>query len=209
MNKKLLLPIGGLVMVVLLLGGGMVFLKSKGSSSLLSPVGQESLGEEEEVKLALWEDPAGFSFSYPEDVKIDPHEEDTENYAHLELTSPNYEGKIFIWVQDTDYTDIEDWVEKEATEGAQVFDTELGGEPAKKVAYSEPTKLVTAAIDIDALVLVEMMPGKEGYWQEIYDQILSSFTFVPLEGEEAAAPGPWEGAGGGGGIIEESEEVIE
>lgn len=189
----------------MIVSGLIVFLRTKKAPFKVSPVGELK----SEVKLATWEDPAGFSFSYPEDIEINPHEEDMENYAHLELTSAEHPGRILIWCQDTNYTDIEDWVKDEATEGAQVFDTELGGEPAKKVVWVDPKKMVVAAIDVDALVLVEIFPDEEGYWQEIYDQILSNFTFIPLEGEEAVAPGPWEGVGGVGGIIEEPEEVIE
>ena len=206
MNKKSIMIVAGVLAVLLIIGGGVWFLRSRRTSSLISPAGE--LGPEAEVKLATWEDQAGFSFSYPENIEIDPHEEDTENYAHLELTS-DHPGEIIIWCQDTTYADIEDWAEEELEEEGQVFDTELGGEPAKKVAYLEPKKMVTATIDVDALVLIEMLPDEEGYWQGVHDQILSSFVFIPLEGEEAVAPGPWEGEGGAGGIIVEPEEVIE
>lgn len=190
--------------IVLLLPAIIIAIRIKKSSSIVSPVAGPTV--ESEVKLTTWEDPAGFSFSYPENIAIDPHEEDKENYAHLELTSPSdSEGKIIIWVRETDYTDIEDWVE-EASRDVQVLDTELDGEPAKKIAYSDPQKLVTAAIDIDALVLIEMTPDDQGYWQAVYDQVLKSFTFIPLEGEATTAPAPAESSGG---IIEESEEVIE
>jgi len=202
MNKKLLMIIGGVI--VLLLPAIIIAIRIKKSSSIVSPVTGPTV--ESEVKLTTWEDPAGFSFSYPENIAIDPHEEDKENYAHLELTSPSdSEGKIIIWVKETDYTDIEDWVE-EASRDVQVLDTELDGEPAKKIAYSDPQKLVTAAIDIDALVLIEMTPDDQDYWQAVYDQILKSFTFIPLEGEATTAPAPAESSGG---IIEEPEEVIE
>lgn len=194
--------IGGVI--VLLLPAIIIAIRIKKGSSIVSPVTGPTV--ESEVKLTTWEDPAGFSFSYPENIAIDPHEEDEENYAHLELISPSdSEGKIIIWVKETDYTDIEDWVE-EASRDVQVLDTELDGEPAKKIAYSDPQKLVTAAIDIDALVLIEMTPDDQDYWQAVYDQILKSFTFIPLEGEATTAPAPAESSGG---IIEEPEEVIE
>ena len=54
-----------------------------------------------------------------------------------------------------------------------------------------------------------MFPGDPDFWQPIYNQVLESFTFIPLEGEDTAAPGPWQGGGGAGGMIVESEEVIE
>jgi len=195
--------------ILIFVGGGIIFWRSKTSPSLVSPVGQET--RETEAELAVWEDPAGFKFSYPSNLALDPHEEDQENYAHLELTSSEHPGRIIIWVKETEYSEIEDWAAQEVGQNGQVFESELAGEPAKKVAYLDPEKLITAAIDVDALVLLEMFPDPEGYWQGIYNQILNSFTFIPLEGEEetATAPGPWQGSGGAGGIIEEPEEVIE
>jgi hypothetical protein len=199
-NKKL---VGlGLVILLLVLAGVIVFVSFKKTGPLVSPVTQE----EEEVKLLTWEDQAGFSFLYPEDVEIDPHPEDKVNYAHLELTSPDYSGRIFIFVKETDFAQIDDWVEKEASLGAQVLDTNLGGEPAKKVAYTDPEKMVVSAIDVDALVLLELEPDSGGFWQGVFDQILSSWAFIPIEGEEVAPVG---GEAPSDGIIWETEETIE
>ena len=172
--------------------------------SILSPLGETPT---QKAQLPSWEDPAGFKFSYPDGIKINPHEEDTANYAHLELTASEHSGGILIWMKDTNYKDLEDWTKKEATGGAQVFDSELGGKPAKKVAYVSPQKLVVAAIDVDVLVLVEVSLDEEGYWQGVSDQILSSFEFIPLGGEPTStAPGSRQG---GGGVIEEEEEIVE
>ncbi|HUS52157.1 MAG TPA: hypothetical protein VMX77_01680 [Candidatus Bathyarchaeia archaeon] len=203
LNKKVI----GLSLIIglLVLLGGIFFIRAKKFGPLVSPVGQE---EEGEVLLSTWEDQAGFSFLYPEEVKIDPHEEDEENYAHLELVSSDHPGRILIFVKETTYQEIDDWATEEASPGAQVLDTQLGGEPAKKVAYSDPEKLVVATIDVDALVLLELEPDKEGFWQGIFDQILTSFAFIPVEGEEVA-PAGGESAPAGDGIIWEAEEVIE
>lgn len=202
MNKKFLI----VTVILIFLVAVVIVFRFKKKVSVLSPLGG-SVGESKpETKLTTWEDPAGFKFSYPEDLEIDPHEEDTQNYAHLELTSPGHEGKIIIWVKETKYTNIDDWAGEEAGKG-QVFDTELGDKPAKKIAYSEPVMLATVTIDVDALVLIEMTPDKQGYWQAVYDQILTSFTFIPIEGEEAAPEG--QGKTAPANIIEEPEEVIE
>ncbi len=198
-NKKLV----GLVVVLLVLAGVIVFVSFKKAGPLVSPV---STQEEEEVKLLAWEDQAGFSFLYPDNIEIDPHPEDKVNYAHLELTSPDYSGRIFIFVKETTFREIDDWVEKEASVGAQVLDTSLGGEPAKKVAYTDPEKMVVSAIDVDALVLLELEPDSEGFWQGVFDQVLSSWAFIPIEGEEVAPVG---GETSSEGIIWEAEEVIE
>ena len=202
MNKK---PLIIALLIISLIFSGVIVWRFKKGSSLINPATGPSVDSSSAIKLDFWEDAAGFSFSYPEDISIDPHEEDEENYAHLELTLPGYEGRIVILVQETDYADIEVWQEEVEAE-AQVLDTELGERPAKKVIYSDPQKMVTAVIDVDALVLVEMMPDEKGYWNEVYNQLLKSFVFIPLEGEEEAVSAP---AQSGANIIEEAEEVIE
>jgi hypothetical protein len=203
-NKKL---IGiGVAIAVFVIGGLVLFISLRKAGPLLSPLGDQ---KEKEPALLTWEDPAGFTFTYPEGVEIDPHQEDTENYAHLELTSSEHAGKILIWVKETDYQDIEAWAKKEVAKDAQVLDTQLGEEPAKKVASFDPEKLAVAAIDVNALVLLEMEPDEEGYWQGIFDQILESFAFIPIEGEETTPAGGGEAPAGGSGVILEEEEVIE
>ncbi len=195
----------GLIIVVLVVGGAILVWRFKKIGPLVTPIGEQT----EEAEALAWEDQAGFSFLYPEEVEIDPHEEDTENYAHLELTSTDHSGKILIWAKETDYQDIDSWVDEEASPGGQILDTQLGEESAKKIAYSDPEKLVVAAIDVDALVLLEMEPEGEDFWLEVFDQILESFAFIPIEGEEVAEPADGGGAPAGSGVIWEVEEVIE
>ena len=205
MNKKTLIIA---ILIIAFILAGVIVWQLKKNSSLINPTTGPSVESSSAVKLTLWEDAAGFSFSYPEDIRIDHHEEDEENYAHLELTTPLHEGKIIILVKETEYVDIETWSEETNIE-AQVLDTELGAKPAKKMAYTDPQKIVTAAVDVDALVLIEMIPDKEGYWSKVYDQILKSFTFIPLEGEASSAETSEGQGGAGANIIEEAEEVIE
>lgn len=207
MKKKILVIAIPSLATLLVVGIWLFFFRFKSQSSLVSPLSPAK--EEEAVEWLVWEDPAGFSFSYPKNIQINSHEEDKENYAHLEMTASEHPGNVIIWLKDTQYTKLEDWVKAEATQGGQVFDTELGGEPAKKIVSTQPNRLVVAAIDVDALLLIEMTPDEEGYWQETLNQILSSFTYLPLEGEEAIAPATGGSGGGGGGIVEEAEEVIE
>ena len=198
--------VAGIAIGLIILTVGVVAVVRLKKQSILSPLGETPT---QKAQLLTWEDPAGFKFSYPDGIKINPHEEDTANYAHLELTSTGHSGGILIWMKDTNYKDLEDWTKKEATGGAQVFDSELGGKPAKKVAYVSPQKLVVATIDVDVLVLVEVSLDEEGYWQGVYEEILSSFEFIPLGGEArptSTAPGPGQG---GGGVIEEEEEIVE
>lgn len=204
MNKKAWLIVG--LVAVLAVIGLFVYFSQKQKGSAVNPRGSPTIKSEAIGQLKNWEDPAGFSFAYPSEIAIDPHPEDEENYAHLELTSAGHQGRILIWVKETDWADIDLWAQK-TSGGVQIFDTELGGKPAKKIAYSNPQKMVVATIDVDALVLIEMEPDSQRYWQSVLDQILASFKFIPLEGEPAYAETP-EGQGSAP-IIVEPEEVIE
>jgi len=207
MKKKVLIIIGVLVLIAI---GVFVFLYQKPSSKMVNPLTQTE--QNQEGKLLVWEDPAGFKFFYPEEIKINPHEEDEENYAYLELTSDSHPGSILIWMKDNKYKNIQDWVKKENSTGsAQVFDSDLGGNPAQKLAFISPQKMVTATLDGNAIVLIEVYP-EDQWWNETYNQTLSSFEFIPLQGEEISAPAKVSGSSGQtseGGIIDEGEEVVE
>lgn len=205
MKKVIFITIG----ILILAAAGFFYFKfyQKKSSNLINPLGSQN---QNETKLAVWKDPAGFKFSYPQDIKINNHPEDEENYAHLELTSTSHPGSILIWMKDTNYKNIQDWVKKEASaSSAQVFDSDLGDHPAQKVALSNPQKMVTATLDGNVLVLVEVYP-QDSWWNQTYNQILSSFEFIPLAGE--ITPPQTSGSSGqssGGGIVDEGEEIIE
>ncbi len=207
MSKKNWLTLGLIVGVILIAGGVLLFFNPWGSnSSLINPLSQS----EEGANLKTWEDPAGFQFSYPEEIEIDNHEEDEENYAHLELSDENHPGKILIWMKDKVEKNLEAWVTNQSG-NPQSFDSELAGQPAKKLAFSSPKKLVTAAFDQEVIIIVEVFPEDE-WWNETYQQIIDSFELIPLAGEEEStvnAPGAWQGSGGETGIIDEGEEIIE
>lgn len=151
--------------------------------------------QEEKIALVTWNDPAGFSFQYPKNITINKHDEDTENYAHLELTNTEHPGRISIWAKDTAYTDVASWTAKDVTvKGGSTIDTTLGGKPAKKIILAQSAlggkKLITGAIDEQILFTIEAEPsGEDAYWQQTYDAISQSFVFVPASGNgEAAAP---------------------
>ena len=208
MSKKWWL-IFGLILGIIIVGGTFLFFNPlKRNSLLINPLSQTEKGEK--VKLKTWEDPAGFQFSYPEGIEIDNHEEDDENYAHLELTEQNHPGKILIWMKDKVEKTLETWVVNQ-TGNAQVFDSELAGQPAKKLAFSLPKKLVTAAFDQEVIILVEVFP-KDDWWNEVYQGVIDSFRLIPLVGEGKSTvdtPVVGQGSDGDFGIIDEGEEIIE
>lgn len=206
-DRKKAIIIGGAAAAVLggLLFATFVLFKSKQEEPVSPgiPVGEPA---ETLVSLVTWEDPAGFSFDYPGNLTTDSHEEDEKNYAHLELADDDHPGSIIIWMKDTTYKTIDNWAEKESEAvSEQIFDTTLGGHEAKKIIFTDG-RILTAALDQEVIVLIEILPGDVSFWQPVYDQIVSSFEFIPLAAAESKPPAT---TGGGASEIWEEEEVIE
>jgi hypothetical protein len=156
-------------------------------------------------ELILWQDPNGFTFQYPKDAEVNKHDEDTTNYAHIELTHKNHPGGIIIWAKDTAVLDGAAWVKSEKTlVGGTVFDTTLGGISGKKVLLTTPRKLVVSAIvDSGVVFYVEGAFEDSEYWSKAYDAITTSFSF------QAEKPsGQQTVSSEGEGAVDE-EEIVE
>ncbi len=168
------------------LGAGLYIGKVRQSS----PVpGVQNTQESGDVTLVSWKDPAGFSFDYPEGVTINKHDEDQENYAHVELTRPDDPGRIIVWAKDTTAQDVAAWVKTEkAFQGASVVDTTLGGQPAKKILITSPAKkFVVGTVFDDIVWYAEAQLGEGDFWQKTFDTLSASFRFIPLAGENESA----------------------
>lgn len=167
-----------------------------------------------EVALISWDDPAGFRLKYPDTVTLNKHEEDTENYAHLEFTQSSHPGRVVVMVKDLPkgITDTASWGKKAATPSSAIsFDTTIGEKPAQKVLVSSPVKTVTTGIVYDGVLwYIEATLADESFWQPIYDGIVNTFAFVPV----ADAPSEGTSVTGGAPSVGEStsydeEEVLE
>lgn len=200
------------IIIGILLGGagsGFFLWKTKYSKPLVSTTDQQSNTDSTPAQsLTVWEDPAGFSFSYPQGLTIDTHPEDQENYAHLEFTSPEHSGKILIWAKDLpSAATIDAWVKaNKAYAGATVMDSTLAGAGAKKILLAGPpqSRHVVSYAD-DLLFIVEVTLEDAAFWSPIADGIIDSFKIIPLEEESAAAPEP---AGTGEYVPADEEETI-
>lgn len=169
--KKLWIVIGVLVVVGVVAGGVIVF--SQRNTKVLSPgeAVTSASTPTHGAELTTWNDPAGFSFQYPKDLSVNNHEEDPDNYAHVELTNKDHPGNIIVWVSDPPKT----WPPKEGTS----IDTTLGGIPAKKILLASPSaKLIVGTLSDSLLFKVEGTYTDKQYWQPIQDTIVKTFTFT-------------------------------
>lgn len=153
------------------------------------------------VKLLEWKDPAGFSFQYEEGITIDKHDEDQQNYAHIEMTNSQNPGRLIVWGKDTTAADVAAWVKTEKSfRDASIVDTTLGGEPAKKILLTTPTnKIIIGTIFDEILWYIEA--GEGDYWQKTLDTIAGNFKFTPIAGESDSS--------GYEEVAVDEEEVIE
>lgn len=210
-NKKVLIPIIVGVLVGLLSVG--IFLwnrqaKMEAPAAVVASPMQTSVP----VETATWTDQAGFTFGYPKDISVNPHEEDTTNFAHVELTHKDHPGSVIVWMKDLPAPDLAGWIKKEKRfTGGSILDTTLGGKPAKKILISDPTKMIiVGAIDNDVLVTIEGELTDSDYWSKVHAGIVDSFTFssAGIKSATNQSTAPAESSGNSGGSVDE-EEVLE
>lgn len=201
--RKGLVVVIGVFAAIAGIGGGF-FLYNK-SSKVVAPVTNVQPTQKPTEELVTWEDPSEFTFSYPKNLKLNPHEEDKNNYAHVELTSSSHPGSIIVWAKDTLSQNIETYVKTNKITGS--IDTTLGAEPAKKYVTDDAFKKMTSsAIRNGYLYQIELTPTDADYWNAIFQTVNSSFTFTEAEQKEQESA-PMQSSGDED--VSFDEEVIE
>lgn len=154
---------------------------------------------EEMAKLVKYEDEAGFSFEYPEDLVVkDVTPEDNLSYSVLEI------GETIIKVVDTRYSSVDNWLakDKEASGAGTNREITLAGMVARQIQFDNPRRLVTVTIEDGVMYFIESPLESAGqYWNKVHNAIVGSFNLT-----ESASPPT---ASGGEQSIVEEEEVIE
>jgi hypothetical protein len=159
---------------------GMYMLQQRQASSVISPEAESKIATfPQPQKLLTWVDPAGFTFQYPEGIEINTHDEDSQNYAHVELIEKNNKGSIIIWAKDTTAADSAGWVKAEKSlAGGTVFDTTLGGISGKKILIASPQKsVISGVVDEGIVFYVEGIFDDSDYFIKAFDTITTSFGF--------------------------------
>lgn len=185
--RKTIFVICGIVLGFMLIGSGFWWFFSERpatsvETSFLRPSPQP------QANLLTWDDPAGFTFKYPDGLNIDKHDEDQENYAHVELIDPQHPGSVIVWAKDLPLNkqrvvvkDETEWVMNDAvlSEG-NIVDTTLGAEVAKKILLSSPEQLFVGTIYDGVLWYIEGKFTDKVFWSDVHKIVTDSFTFKPL-----------------------------
>jgi len=220
MNKKLVI-IGGIILVLLILAGGGIFLYQN-QNKPVEQVSVPQVTQPASIVLAKeWKDPLGFSVNYPDFMNLDPHDEDKENYAHLEFTATPSAGRIIIWAEDPPPGTINEWIASDPVlKDGSIIDTNWGSVAAKKIGVKgENPKIVTAVLYDDLLWEMELYPDSAGKFAPAYDAMVTNFKFYPIPGSNVS--GGSNSVSGGdnynsddsgadnSNVIYEDEEVVE
>lgn len=212
MFRRFVLPVI-LGIILLIIPGILFYLVKTGDAGEKENTDTVSVREDAESVhpvTKLWDDQAGFTFRYPENLRINPHEEDMENYAHIEITDPEHSGNLIIWAKDASYSSLDEWIEDDpALNAGTSVDTTLGDQPAKKIAVQTPEKMLITGTFFDGmLVILEARSAEGKYWQQIHQSISEDFTFKPIPMENGEID---DNPDAGTGITEEimEEEIVE
>lgn len=209
--KNYALPIlVGLLVGGVLSGSYLVWVKSKRATPSVSEA-QTATPTPTPAALLTWTDPNGFSFQYPEGLVVNTHDEDRENYAHLEFTHANHPGNLVVWGKDQarGVTDSDSWVKNEKRFiGAAVLDTEFGGKPGKKVMIEGVTRMAVTGTVFDSIVwTVEAKLEDAEFWTSTQNTIVNSFAFAsPKAPEQESSAQP---VSAGEDVAADEEEIVE
>jgi hypothetical protein len=177
MKKIGLIVIICLGIIVVPVSGFLIIRKSQNTTNKTQKIAELKITPTT-APLKVWDDQAGFTFSYIDDVTINKHDEDNENYAHIEMINPSHAGSIIIWASDTTSFGLNTFIKSDKEfKNANILDTTLGGKSAKKVIINGSTPKIVIATIIDGIVYkVETIPT-DNYWNKMLGTISDSFTF--------------------------------
>jgi len=141
----------------------------------------------ETYTLLRWEDPAGIAFEYPDILVSNIHEEDQENYAHIEFTHDKYNGSIIIWASDAPTSSsesiierIDDWAENQTMfDISSALESSMAGLVAKKYRIQDKNNSeIIATLYDDIIWYVEAHFIDDSFWRPIYGNIVDSLEFI-------------------------------
>jgi hypothetical protein len=200
MSKNKLLIAGGIILTLVLAFATGIYFFSRKSTSSPNSQPQPFAGllnqddKEEEINASeTYIDSAGFSFKYPENIKIsDDTPVDDSYYTLLTL---NYQNKkLTISAMDSTDTKIV------APTGSDL----IGASKLSTISanqYEDSSNLYTIALDKGVLYTIKS--PKDSYWDSLHNTIVSSFVF---EGQVANSGS---GSAAASDTIYEAEEIVE
>lgn len=196
-KKVLLVAIAGLIILAIWLfvfnRGGEPKTDSLISRSATKPQPSETLKE--------YLDPAGFTFSYPDNLSISAKELDKEDvYADIQLYAGEVNGSLSLRIADSKLTAIDEWVGLNKS-NEEARETKLGDLKARELRLKD--RLLLGALDQGVLFTIEIPLIEEDFWMKVYSKILADFSFVAPPQKSNVSQGV------SSDVIFEGEEVVD
>ena len=179
MNKKTVLLLG---LIVILIIGIVWALSFRPQKSLTSPkLSQEGIQKQINPSEILIEynDPSGFTFSYPDNLSIVKNEvEDDITFADLQLSSKDISGSLSFKITESKLASLDEYLK--ANKIAQTpKEISLGKLKAIEVKLGD--RLILASLDQGVLFNIEVPLIEEDFWMKVYKDILTNFSFASPE----------------------------
>ena len=170
-----------IIIVLLILGAWYLFFRP--SSNLASSTSQSLSTFQTQKKaqpsetLIDYEDPSGFSFSYPDNLSISKADLDDNTYADLELSSKEVSGSLSLKITDSKFKTLDEWVKlnREASK-EEPREVKLG--TLKAIQITTADRIMLGSLDQGIFFSIEMPKIEEGFWNEVYNKLTSNFSFV-------------------------------
>lgn len=150
-------------------------------------------------------DPAGFGFSYPDNLSITKAEiEDPNVYTDLQIYSKDVSGSIKLKISDTKIATLSAWLKENGIAKSNTpQEKKLGNLKAWEVKIND--RLMLGALDQGVLFTVEVPRVEEDFWMKVYEKLITGFAFVAPEPATTTTTS----ASSDSDVIFEGEEVVE
>lgn len=181
MKKEIVLGLG----LAALVGIGIFLLNpSNQKDSLVIPLTNQL----EQTKKILpsetlidYQDPSGFTLSYPDNLSITKNDiEDENTYADIDLTTKGVNGSLSLKISDSKFKTIEEWLNLNKEAAIQPpKEVKLGSLTGMEVKLND--RLLLGVLDKGVFFDIEIPLVEEDFWMKVFEKVLVSFSFVSPE----------------------------
>lgn len=176
--KKIVLAV---LVIGLVIVGLMLLNPVRQNSNMPVPDLQEAKKNQPSDTLLDYTDPAGFSFSYPDNLSIVKNDlEGGSVYADIQLASKDLNGSLNLKISDSQFATLDDWLKlNKAAYKEPPKEVKLGSLKALEIKTAD--RLYLGALDQGVFFTIEIPLVEEDFWMKVYDKVLISFSFVSPE----------------------------
>lgn len=174
MNKKIIILI--LIIGLMLVAGKFLLFPNFQKTSLTSPVQQtvEAPVIPSETN-KTYSDPAGFSFSYPDNLSLAPNSLTDATYAEVQLSAKGVEGNLILKITDSKFKTLDEWTKSIKDAQGAPKETKLGSLKAMELKTASGIKL--AAVDQGVIFSIDV--SQNDFWTKVYSKVITDFSFAP------------------------------